>query len=185
MLHLSGNFMKTEKEKFFSTQRGNRFVKFAVIGLIGWGLNELLIFLFLLLLDRSFENDLLFEIWRFDIEKALVASLLSITIVMVINFILNKIWTFKELEKDVQTNTIKQFIQFTLIGLTGLAFYTGVMYVLFTLLHANEYLASSIAFFVGMINNFIWNDLWTFNPKLKKEKEKEKEKIVSVTYEEE
>ncbi|MHA1953665.1 MAG: GtrA family protein [Candidatus Heimdallarchaeaceae archaeon] len=162
--------MSLEKGKFFSTQRGKRFIKFAVIGFIGWGLNELLIFLFLLLLDRFFVNDLLLEIWRLDIEKALVASLLSIAIVMVFNFILNKIWTFKEVEKDVQTKALIQFLQFTLIGLTGLAFYTGVMYILFTLLHANEYLASSIAFFVGMINNFIWNDLWTFNPRFKKEK---------------
>lgn len=163
--------MKEEKSKFFSTQRGKRFVKFAIIGLTGWGLNELLIFLFLLMLDRFFESDLLFEIWRFDIEKALIASLLSIAIVMVVNFVLNKIWTFKEIEKDVQTRPLIQFIQFTLIGLTGLVFYTGVMYILYTLLHANEYLASSIAFFVGMVNNFVWNDLWTFNPKFKERKE--------------
>lgn len=162
--------MEKEKDRFFSTERGKRFVKFFIIGLIGWGLNELLIFLFLLLLNSIFDNDLLFEIWRIDVEKALVASLLSIAIVMVVNFILNKLWTFKEIEKDVHTKAVIQFLQFTLIGLTGLAFYTGVMYILFTLLHANEYLASSIAFFIGLINNFIWNDLWTFNPKFKKEK---------------
>lgn len=176
-MRTKGNSMIEEEDRFFSTQRRKRFVKFAVIGMIGWGLNELLIFLFLLLLNRFFENDLLFEIWRLDIEKALVASLLSITIVMVFNFVLNKMWTFKELEKDVQTNAIKQFIQFTLVGLTGFAFYAGVMYILFTILHANEYLSSSIAFFIGMINNFIWNDLWTFNPKFKREKEKELENI--------
>jgi len=123
------------------------------------------------MLDRFTENDLLFEIWRFDIEKAFVASIMSISIVFVINFVLNKLWTFKKVEENVETKPFLQFLQFTLIGLTGFALYIGVMYILFTLLHVNEYLASSIAFFVGMVNNFIWNDLWTFNPKLKQRKE--------------
>ena len=170
MLHLSGNSMENEKDSFFSTERGMRFVKFATIGLIGWGLNELLIYLFLLLLDSIYVNDLLFEIWRFDIEKVLVASLFSISIVMVFNFTFNKIWTYKEQEKDTQTKPFVQFIQFTLVGLSGLIFYSGVIYILSTLLHANEYLSSSVAFFVGLVNNFVWNDLWTFNPKLKKKK---------------
>ena len=169
--------MEKDKESFFSTQRGKRFVKFAIIGLIGWGINELLIFLFLLLLDRKFDNDLLFELWRFDIEKVLVASLFSIAIVMVVNFVLNKIWTFKKQERDVQTKPLIQFLQFTLVGLTGLAFYSGVIYILATLLHANEYLASSIAFFVGLVNNFSWNDLWTFNPKFMKKLNEKKEQI--------
>jgi putative flippase GtrA len=163
--------MEKEKTEFLSTQRGKRFVKFAIIGFTGWGLNELLIFLFLLMLDRITENDLLFEVWRFDIEKAFVASIISISIVFVFNFVLNKIWTFKEMEEEVETKPFVQFLQFTLVGLTGFAFYIGVMYMLFTLLSLNEYLASSIAFFVGMVNNFVWNDLWTFNPKFKKRKD--------------
>lgn len=165
-----------EKSKFFSTQRGKRFVKFAIIGFTGWGLNELLIYLFLLLLNKFIEENLLFEIWRFDIEKAFIASIMSISIVFVFNFIFNKLWTFKKVEEDVETKPFIQFLQFTLIGLTGFALYTGAMYILFTLLHVNEYLASSIAFFIGMINNFVWNDLWTFNPKFKKRKDMNAEK---------
>ena len=165
--------MEKEKENFFSTQRGKRFVKFAIIGLIGWGINELFLYLFLLLLDRYFVNDLLFEIWRFDIEKVLIASMGSLAIVMVFTFTSNKLWTFKEQEKDVQTKPFVQFLQFVLIGLTGFALYSGVVYILATLLHVNEYLTTTIAFFVGLINNFIWNDLWTFNPKFKTKNEEE------------
>jgi len=29
----------------------------------------------------------------------------------------------------------------------------------------NKYLVMTIAFYAGLISNFIWNDLWTFNPK--------------------
>ena len=165
--------MEKDKRNFFSTQRGKRFVKFAIIGLIGWGINELFIFLYLLLLDRYFVNDLLFELWIFDIEKVLVASIGSLAIVMVFTFISNKFWTFKEQEKDIQTKPFIQFLQFVLVGFTGLAFYLGVVYVLATLLHANEYLSTTIAFFVGLVNNFIWNDLWTFNARLKEKKEED------------
>ena len=166
--------MEKEKKNFFSTQRGKRFVKFAIIGLIGWGINELFLYLFLLLLDRYFVNDLLLEIWRFDIEKVLIASMGSLAIVMVFTFTSNKLWTFKEQEKDVQTKPFVQFLQFVLIGLTGFVLYSGVVYILATLLHVNEYLTTTIAFFIGLINNFIWNDLWTFNPKFKQKTRKRK-----------
>ena len=105
-------FPVENKGNFFSTQRGKRFVKFAIIGLIGWGINELFLYLFLLLLDRFFVNDLLFEIWRFDIEKVLIASMASLAIVMVFTFTSNKLWTFKEQEKDVQTKPFVQFLHY-------------------------------------------------------------------------
>ncbi len=165
--------MEKDKESFFSTKRGKRFVKFTIVGLTGWGINELFLFLFLKLLDRFFVDDLLFEIWRLDIEKVLIASMGSLAIVMVFTFVSNKLWTFKEQEKEFQTKAFIQFLQFVLVGLTGFALYSGVVYVLATLLHSNEYLATTIAFFVGLINNFIWNDLWTFNPKFKTRKEEE------------
>ena len=92
---------------------------------------------------------------------------------MVFTFTSNKLWTFKEQESDVQTKPFVQFLQFLLIGLIGFALYSGVVYILATLLHVNEYLTTTIAFFVGMINNFIWNDLWTFNPKFKTKKDEE------------
>ena len=129
------------------------------------------LFLFLLLLDRFFVNDLLFEIWRFDIEKVLIASMGSLAIVMVFTFVSNKFWTFKKQEIDVRTKPFIHFLQFILVGLTGFALYSGIVYILATLLHSNEYLATTIAFFVGGVNNFIWNDLWTFNPKTKIRKE--------------
>ena len=39
----------------------------------------------------------------------------------------------------------------------------------------NKYLVMTIAFYAGLINNFIWNDLWTFNPKFIEKRKKRKE----------
>ncbi len=169
--------MEEEKQGFFSSQRGKRFLKFITIAMVGWGLNELLILLASLVIDSITTRDPLFSIGKIDIEKILIESIVSISIVMVCTFIANKLWTFKSQEKDIQTETWLQFLQFVLIGLTGFAFYTGTVYLLATVLQANDTLATSIAFFIGAINNFVWNDLWTFNPKfMKKREEKIKKK---------
>ncbi len=157
--------MTEEKQNFFSTNRGKRFAKFVIIGLIGWGINELLIFLFLMMFNRFFSYDPLFIIWSLEIDKVLVSSLMSITIVMVITFLSHKFWTFKDQEKGYKPTAFVQFLQFAGIGITSFAMYTAIIFGFHTKLGGNKYLVTSIAFFVGLVNNFIWNDLWTFSPR--------------------
>lgn len=172
--------LEEESKGFFSTERGKRFAKFAIVGLAGWGINELLIFLFLLMFDSIFSFDPLFMIWSIEIDKVLVSSLMSITIVMIITFISHKFWTFKGQDKDYKPKAIVQFLQFALIGITSFAMYTGIIFGLHTKLGINKYLATSIGFFTGLVNNFIWNDLWTFNPRLlEKRKAKKEERAMS------
>ena len=134
--------MTEEKQSFFSTERGKRFLKFAIIGLTGWGINELLIFLFLLLFNRIFSSDPLFTIGSLEVDSVLVSSIISITLVMTINFILNKLWTFKEQEKGYQPKTIVQFLQFAGIGITSFAMYTAIIFGFHTKLGGNEYLVT-------------------------------------------
>ncbi len=166
----------TEENKgFFSTERGKRFIKFAIIGLAGWGINELLIFLFLLMFDSIFSFDPLFMIWSLEIDKVLISSLMSITIVMVITFVSHKLWTFKGQDKDYKPKAIVQFLQFALIGISSFAMYTGIIFGLHSKLGANKYLATSIGFFTGLVNNFVWNDLWTFSPKVLEKRKKREE----------
>lgn len=157
--------MTKEKAGFFSTERGKRFIKFAIIGTIGWGLNFLLLYLFDMLLGITFLKDIDISIWVFAINQGVVASLLSMAVVFVFTFIMNKIWTFKDQGKEFQPSTLFQFFQFTLIGFVGYAIYTGIMMGLHGSLLWNKYLVMTIAFYAGLISNFIWNDIWTFNPK--------------------
>jgi putative flippase GtrA len=171
--------MIEEKESFFSTERGKRFVKFVIVGLAGWGINELLIFLFLLMFDSIFSYDTLFTIGKIEVDKVLVSSLMSITIVTVLTFTSHKFWTFRGQEKDYKPKAIIQFLQFAVIGITSFAMYTGIIFGLHTKLGVNKYLATSIGFLTGLVNNFIWNDLWTFNPKfLEKRKMKRENKTI-------
>ena len=156
--------MESSKEKFFSSQRGKRFGKFAFIGTIGWGLNFLLLFLLDMLLDQTVVKYINLKFWIFTINKGVIASLLSMIVVVVFTFTMNKIWTFKG--EEFHSNTFYQFFQFSIIGVVGYGIYSGLMMGLHGTLLWNQYLSMTIAFYIGLISNFIWNDIWTFNPKL-------------------
>ena len=116
--------LKYKKEKLV------RLLKFCLIGFVGWGLNELLIFLGTLVLDTITSKDPLFNVFSLQIEKVIIASTVSICIVMVFNFTINKIWTFRKKEEKLQTKWYLQFVKFALVSLTGLVLYLGFIYIL-------------------------------------------------------
>jgi len=156
--------MESDKESLFSSPRFRRFVKFFLVGTVGWGLNNLLLYLFNLILEQTAVKDLNVKVWFLTVNQGVIASILSMTVIIIFTFFINKVWTFKG--EQFHSNTIFQFIQFLLIGLVGFAIYTGLMMGLHGTLNWNEYLAMVIAFYAGLISNFVWNELWTFNPKL-------------------
>lgn len=157
---------RIREKKFFSSERVKRFIKFFTIGTIGWGLNFLLLYLFGLLLDMTAVKNLDYTIWIFTINQGVIAGLLSMVIVFILTFIFNKLWTFKNQGDEFNPNTFFQFFQFTIVGLLGYAIYSGILMILHGTLNWNKYLSMTIAFYAGLISNFIWNDIWTFNPKL-------------------
>ncbi|MHA1303903.1 MAG: GtrA family protein [Candidatus Heimdallarchaeaceae archaeon] len=142
-----------------------RFVKFFIVSLGGLGLNELLVFVALTILDKLTTNKVLFTFWVFKIEKIIPATFTAILFIMVYNYILNKLWTFREKEEGKHFNTVIQFIKFSIVGASGTVVNLGIVYLLATILGFNEYLATSIGFILSVINNFIFNEIWTFNPK--------------------
>ena len=154
----------TEKEGFLTTKRGKRFAKFVFIGTIGWGLNFLLLFLLDMLLDLTVVKYINLKFWIFTINQGVIASLISMMVVVVFTFIMNKIWTFKG--EEFHSNTFYQFFQFAIIGIVGYGIYSGIMMGVHGTLLWNQYLSMTIAFYTGLISNFIWNDIWTFNPKI-------------------
>ena len=157
--------MGVEEEKIFSPQRSKRFLKWFLIGTIGWGLNNLLLYLLNdLILEQTAAKDLNVKFWFLTINKGVIASLISMFIVIVFTFSMNKIWTFKG--EEFHSNTLIQFFQFGIIGILGFAIYSGLMMGLHGTLEWNEYLSMVIAYYAGLINNFVWNELWTFNPRI-------------------
>lgn len=164
---------ENKKHSFLSKARQKRFVKFVVVSTAGWGINELIVFLMMLLLNHFYTQDVLFAIWFLDVEKILTAAAVAIVIVMVYNYIINKIWTFKKQEQLVDFATLPQFLKFALVGASGTVVNLGLVHLFAVIIGWNDYLATTIGFITSVITNFILNDIWTFNPKFGKPKKVE------------
>lgn len=147
-----------------------RLGKFVLVSIGGLVINQIIIFVCITLLDLFYATDLLFTFWLLKVEKPLVAAFIAIIFVTTYNYTINKFWTFKQKEKRVEFNIYTQFIKFALVGASGTLVNLGLVYILYTLLKWNKYIATALAFIASVINNFIWDDRWTFNPKYAKKK---------------
>ena len=182
---------------FFNKKRQIRLLKFTAVSTVGLGIDYLIVFVMLLILDRTIFSiyywnssilnspeflaaryfnvtNILFKIWFLNISKVIIAQTVAIAVVMVYNYIINKIWTFREQEEQTKFNTVSQFIKFAIVGASGTLINLGLVYLFYDIIGWNEYLAVTIGFVVSVITNFILNDIWTFNPKFGKEKDLEK-----------
>jgi dolichol-phosphate mannosyltransferase len=56
----------------------------------------------------------------------------------------------------------KRVFKFGIVGLSGIIVNLGILFLLVEFLFLNKDLASPIAIEFSILNNFIWNDLWTF-----------------------
>ncbi len=160
----------TKKPSFISKARQKRFVKFAVVSTVGWGINELIIFLMMLLLNHFYVQYVLFTVLFLAVEKILLAAGVGIVIVMIYNYIINKIWTFRKQEQMVDFATLPQILKFALVGASGTVVNLGLVHLFAVIIGWNDYLATTIGFVVSVITNFILNDIWTFNPRFGKPK---------------
>jgi len=58
----------------------------------------------------------------------------------------------------------KRVFKFGLVGLSGILINLGILFFLVTYAGLDKDLASPVAIELSILNNFIWNDLWTFHP---------------------
>jgi dolichol-phosphate mannosyltransferase len=56
----------------------------------------------------------------------------------------------------------KRVFKFGIVGLSGIVVNLGILFLLVEFFTVNKDLASPIAIEFSILNNFIWNDLWTF-----------------------
>jgi dolichol-phosphate mannosyltransferase len=56
----------------------------------------------------------------------------------------------------------KRVFKFGIVGISGIIVNLGILFVLVEFFTMNKDLASPIAIEIAILNNFIWNDLWTF-----------------------
>lgn len=88
-----------------------------------------------------------------------VANALGFSCAVVLNFVLNRFWTFRSHAPNVEG----QLLRFVLVSLIGLALNTGIVYYL-NHRKLNFYLSKAIAIFLVFFWNYGANALFTFRP---------------------
>ncbi len=138
------------EEKRSSVRFLSKAGRFYTVGASGLGVNYLISFLF-----ASGSSDL----WY------LHANMIGIVVSMTTNFILNKIWTFKD--KDFSTkNTLEQYGKFVGFSSLGALIQLSLVFSLVEIHQITYPLALMLAVFTAAFSNFILNKKWTFKEKL-------------------
>lgn len=120
------------------------FFKFGVVGAIGTLINV----------------GVLFSLTELAKVYYLFSAIISFFIAMTSNFILNKIWTFRE---EFKEGVSRKFAQFSVVSILALIFNLAFLYI-FTEFFGIHYLISQLlAICLSLIINFIGNKLWTFS----------------------
>jgi len=120
------------------------FVKFGVVGGIGTLINIAILYLLT--------------------EKVgvyyLISAIFSFLVAMSSNFILNKIWTFKE---NIKIGIGKKYLQFGLVSVSALLVNLFFLYIFTEVLGIYYIISQILAIGIALIINFIGNKVWTFS----------------------
>ena len=122
----------------------NEFVKFVVVGGVGTIINISILYLLT--------------------EKAgvyyLISAIFSFIIAMSSNFILNKIWTFKE---NIKLGIWKKYLQFGFVSMLALSVNLLFLYIFTEVLGIYYILSQILAIGMALMINFLGNKIWTFS----------------------
>jgi putative flippase GtrA len=147
-------------------KRVERFVKFAIVGVIG----AIVDFVVLNLLKVVFEAVGLGAGWNVSLEphqiQLIVANAVSFSAAVLSNFTWNRLWTFPE---SRERPVVTQLVQFTIVNVLGLVINTVILvtmdqYVFQQLFDArlSYNLAKAVAIGVVLFWNFGVNSIWTY-----------------------
>ncbi|MFC1925251.1 glycosyltransferase [Chloroflexota bacterium] len=126
------NLMKTSGEF-------KRVAKFCLIGGSGFATN---MGLFILLTDKL---DLYYR----------VSAICSWEITMIYMFIMNELWTFRDLRRSGTFNAFKRFLKFNILRLPNQAIIQATLLILTTLLGIQGYISNMIGIMIVMVWNYL------------------------------
>lgn len=119
------------------------FFEFAFVGLIGTAINITILYLFT-------------EYYKvYYIYSAMVAFLVAATT----NYVLNKVWTFKE---KINNKIIEKYFKFLAVSLIALSVNLILLYFFTEFLKIYYIISQMLAIGLSLIINFIGNKIWTF-----------------------
>ena len=118
------------------------FVKYALVGMVGLVVDMGLFYVFHEMLHLNY----------------ILSNIMSSSLAVVNNFILNSIFTFK-----VKDNLIYRFISFFSIALAGMALSSAMLAVMIDGMHLNSMVAKAISVFIVALIQYYVNKKLTFS----------------------
>ena len=131
-----------------------RFLKFALVGASGVGVNEGLYWLLTRLAGL---------VGSLDIWAVVIGTETSV----ITNFILNNYFTFADRRQPGLKSFLKRLLRFNLVSLAGVGITVGVFYILtrsFGVQEPYDLLALLAGITVAMLWNYLANNWWTWKP---------------------
>jgi dolichol-phosphate mannosyltransferase len=155
------------RKTFQDKKKRTRFVRFAIIGLLGFVVNSLFLELFRgsgvgEFFAGFFQGIPQSSFFSLAGEPSAWAAALATEIAIISNFTLNNIWTFRDHKIEEWTKIAAKFFQFNLTsgGTVIIQFVvigTGTMLFMDTVFVRQVFLVVSVAFFIVPYNWFMYN----------------------------
>jgi len=121
----------------------DEFFKFGLVGLLGTFINLFILYIFT----------------EFGGVYYLVSAIIAFFVAVTHNFILNKLWTFKEKINHLFT---KKYIQFFIVSIFSLVINLVFLYIFTEFLNIYYMISQFLSIGISFIANFIGNKIWTF-----------------------
>lgn len=151
-------------------EKSNTFIKFLIVGTISYFLNAISLGLLfrgdiynLKILSRPVLNFLPAQdnapaILFLHLDRLLVASMISIEISIITNFILHENWTFKNRSHD--GNTLFRFLKFNLTSIGSPIIQLSTILLFARVLGLHEQIGLAIGVVIGLFFNYFVNLIW-------------------------
>lgn len=121
-----------------------KFLKFSIVGLVGVGVNEGMIFLLTEHLKIYYA----------------ISGIISFEIALLNNFFLNDLWTFKN--DKVSTSRLIRLLKFHISRILSFIVTVSMLILLTEFLNLHYLLSNLIAIGLGTLINYITSDLWVW-----------------------
>ena len=129
--------------KLFSKAFIKEFTKFAIVGALGTLINVLVLYLFTEIFNVYY----------------IISEIVAFIVSSINNYLLNKIWTFKE---ELQEKIVIKYTEFLTISVIALIINLSVLFVLVEYFNFWYILAEVGAIICAFLFNYVGNKLWTF-----------------------
>ena len=143
MLKIKCTLMLKHQSELNSNSLLKQLIKFAFVGFTGTIVNL----------------TILYTLTEFFYVYYIISEIIAFFISVINNYILNKIWTFKE---NIEERLIRKYFKYTIICLISLIVNISILFILVEFFGIWYIFAEIVAIMGGFLFNFIGNKLWTF-----------------------